>query len=151
MRAKSFKSLWSPYVVLVAIMMAGTWSTVYTQALAPESVELTAQPGDSIDITKTVSTPTIPQLPDICFLADTTGSMRLALADVQANATSIMNTVAGVQPDAQFCAAQYKDIGDPLVFNVDQTITDSIGNVQNAINTWTAAVGATIPSSSSTR
>ena len=146
MGAKGFKSLWqSCVVVLAALMMAGTWATVYAQGLSPASVEQTVQPGASVDITKTVTTPVIPPRPDICFLADTTGSMGPAIANVRTNATSIMNMVRAVQPDSQFCAAQYKDVGDTPVFRVDQVITADTTAVQNGINAWTAAGGGDEP------
>lgn len=146
MGLKSFKRLWQLFVVgLVALMMAGTGATVYAQALDPASVEATLPPGGSTVVIKTVTTPVIPPRPDICFLADTTASMGAALANVQANATSIMNMVAAVQPDAQFCAAQYRDTGDSPDFQVDQTITATIAAVQAAINTWTPGGGGDTP------
>jgi len=113
--------------------------------LDPATVEAVVFPGESIDVTKTVHTPTIPPQPDIMFLADTTGSMGGAIANVKANASAIMASVAGVQPDAQFGAAQYRDVGFDPLFRVDQAITANQVAVQSAINTWSAGGGGDLP------
>ena len=62
----------------------------YSDALAP---------GDSVTITKTVETPAIPPNPDIVFLADTTGSMGSSLANVKANAASILSQIKAATAD----------------------------------------------------
>lgn len=113
--------------------------------LTPANVNLDLNPGGSADVEKTVHTPAIPPRPDICFLADTTGSMGPAIANVQANATAVMNAVIAVQPDAQFCAAQYRDAGDTPEFSLDQAVTASVAAVQAAINGWAAGGGGDEP------
>src|SRR5215469_1462255 len=78
----------------------------------PASYSNTLESGTSVTIKKVVHTPAIPPNPDIVFLADTSGSMEEALANVQANAASIMSTVNSAQPagaTAEFAAADYKD------------------------------------------
>jgi len=135
----------SSFVVLVALIVAGAWITVHAQSLSPTSVERTVRPGDAVDISKTVNTPTIPPRPDICFLADTTGSMTGAIANVRANATTIMAQVAAVQPDAQFCAGEYKDTGSVFVFRLNQNITSNTADVQTGINQWSAGGGGDFP------
>lgn len=120
----------------------------------PASYSNTIESGNSVTITKTVHTPPIPPNPDIVFLSDTTGSMGSAIENVQANATSIMNTVNAAQPPgatAQFAAADYKDgrpggepggcNTDPYAFQLDQGLTESLPAVQGAINTWSASGG----------
>jgi len=135
------------YCVLVvgAVLMTGSWTLVQAQALDPASVTQTIRPGDAFDVSKTVTTPAIPPRPDICFFADTTGSMGLALTNVRNNATMIMNLVRVVQPDSQFCAAQYRDTGDTPEFSLDQAVTASTADVQTAINTWTPGGGGDTP------
>jgi hypothetical protein len=116
--------------------------------LTPASVEATIAPGSSLDIAKTVHTPAIPPNPDIIFLADTTGSMDPAIANVQANATTVMNTVLAAQPTAQFGAANYKDFDcDPVPYSLDQAITANTTDVQTAINSWVAGGGCDTPES----
>lgn len=134
-------------LVLGTVLSAGSWTLIFAQGLDPASVTASIRPGDSFDVLKTVVTPVIPPRPDICFLADTTGSMGGALTNVRNNATMIMNLVRSVQPDSQFCAAQYRDTGDTPEFQVDQTVTASTADVQTAVNTWAAGGGGDIPES----
>lgn len=132
-------------VALVTVLMGGISTSLYAQALSPASVEVSLRPGESIDIAKTVVTPIFPPRPDICFLADTTGSMGGAILNVRTNATTIMNMVLVAQPDSQFCAAQYRDAGDTPEFQVDQTITANTAAVQAGINSWAAGGGGDTP------
>jgi hypothetical protein len=107
----------------------------------------TVNPGDSFQVSKVVHTPVIPPKPDVVFLADTTGSMGSAIANVQSNATSIMNDVRTAQADSDFAAANYTDFDctDPFPFHLDQAITSSVPDVQTAINTWAAGNGCDTP------
>jgi uncharacterized repeat protein (TIGR01451 family) len=116
-----------------------------TPGVDPQTVTNTVNPGDSFTVAKTVHTPVIPPRPDVVFLADTTGSMGSTIANVQANATAIMNNVRSAQADSAFGAAQYKDFAcgiDPFAYNLDQAVTASIPAVQTAINSWTAPPGS---------
>ena len=133
-------------LMLAAPASAGT-------GVSPPSFTAALASGSSVTITKTVHTPPIPPNPDIVFLSDTTGSMGPAIANVQANAASIMNTVRVAQPTAEFAAAQYKDgdpnfcPSDPFAFHLDQALTANIANVQAGIGTWTASGGCDVPES----
>jgi plastocyanin len=121
-------------------------SLVNAQVVVPPAVDATLAPTYSIDVDKTVQTPEIPPRPDIVFLADTTGSMGAAILNVQANALNIMNAVdAGTSGTPFFAAAQYRDIGDTPLFNVDQGLTSNIPAVDAAIQTWSAGGGGDTP------
>jgi hypothetical protein len=115
----------------------------------PPVVNVTLNPGENVVVNKTVTTPPIPPNPDVCFLADTTASMGTALTNVQTNATAVMNAVQLAQPTAQFCVAEYEDIGDGLpvggYFRLNQPMTASIATAQAAINTWVLGNGGDIP------
>jgi uncharacterized repeat protein (TIGR01451 family) len=113
----------------------------------PETVTTTLDPGGSIPVHKTVTTPAIPPKPDIFFLADTTGSMAQAIGDVRTGATNIMNLVRGVQPDSQFGVGNYRDenCSDPYVYKLDQAVTASIADAQAAINSWVTGNGCDTP------
>lgn len=105
----------------------------YSDALAP---------GASVTITKTVETPPIPPNPDILFLADTTGSMGGAIANVQASAGSILSDIAADQPTAQFAVGEYQDL--PAGLMVSQQLTADQTAAQTAINGWGASGGGDI-------
>jgi hypothetical protein len=132
-------------VVLLGLILGGLWTSLNAQTISPASVVASLDPGASLAVDKTVGTPEIPPLPDICFLADTTGSMTDAIADVQDNAEAIMNAVLLVQPEAHFCVAEYRDAGDSPVFAVNQVMTDDTTAVVAAINTWDADGGGDTP------
>ncbi len=114
-------------------------------AVTPSAVEETMEIGSSTVVGKTVTTPPIPPKPDIIFLADTTGSMGPAIANVQANISAIMTSVNGSVSDAQFGAAQYRDEGSAPLFNIDQAVTANTSAVDTAVGTWTAGGGGDIP------
>ena len=132
-------------VALVTLGLAAGAAQAVTPGVDPPTYTNSLNPGDSVTITKTVHTPIIPPKPDIIFLADTTGSMGPTLANVQANATAIMNTIRTAQSDSAFAAAQYKDFDcglDAFAFQLDQAVTTSIPAVQTAIGTWSAPSGS---------
>jgi hypothetical protein len=136
-------------VLAVAVVAGATGIQVAvaaTPGVEPATVSLAGNPGDSFTVTKTVHTPVIPPRPDAVFLADTTASMTGAIANVKANATSIMNTVRTAQADSQFGAANYRDFGcsDPFAFQLDRAVTSSIPAVQAAINGWTIGNGCDV-------
>jgi hypothetical protein len=115
-------------------------------ALTPEAVVESIADGQSVQITKTVHTPAVPPNPEICFLADTTGSMVGALANVQANIGAIMNTIVNEAAGTpRFCAAQYRDVGDTPVFSLDQTLTADTTAVSTAVGAWVADGGGDVP------
>jgi len=133
---------------LALVAGAGSAAATVTPGVDPASVTQTLLPGASYTLTKTVHTPAIPPKPDIVFLSDTTGSMGGAIANVQANAINVMNTVIGAQPSAEFGVAQYKDFNcDAVPFNIDQPITANTTDVQNGINSWAAGGGCDTPES----
>src|SRR5215472_12011986 len=64
-------------------------------------------------VTVTIPAQPIAQKVDVYFLADNTGSMGPAIANVKAGASAILNTLAGIVPDIQFGVGHYHDFGDP--------------------------------------
>lgn len=133
-------------LVLLAIGSTGVLAQG-EPGLDPSIVSKTLFPGESTTITKTVYTPeqASPPVLDVMFLADTTGSMGPAIANVAANATTIMNAVLAAQPSSQFGAAQYTDVTAAPVFLVNHQITATVADVQTAINTWAAGGGGDTP------
>ncbi|MBI2098730.1 MAG: VWA domain-containing protein [Candidatus Wildermuthbacteria bacterium] len=128
-------------LVLVGLAVSG----VAVGQVEPPLVEEELAVGGAMEVEKVVTTPEIPPDPEICFLADTTGSMGPAIVNVQANAVAVMNSIQGSQPTAEFCVGQYKDFGDVFVFNLDQAMTGNTTTVQTAINSWSASGGGDTP------
>jgi len=127
--------------LLAALVAApAAWAQV-----TPSQVYEALAPGQSVNVDKRVQTPEIPPNPDIVFLADTTGSMGGAIANVIANATAVMNTVKASQSSAQFGVAEYRDRGDIFVWQLNQNLTPTVATAQGAINTWNASGGGDFP------
>lgn len=134
-------------VLALALLLALAFAAVaYAEVgVEPALVHEEMAPGDSITITKTVTTPEIPPLPDVYFLADTTGSMGGAIANVQANAAAILNTILAADPTAQFGVGNYKDHPyDPYAFQNDASIDGDVAAL-GAIGTWVAGGGGDGP------
>ena len=132
-------------------LAAISWALILQASLAfaqvePPTYEDNLAPGQSNDIAKAIQTPPLPPRPDIVFLADTTGSMDLAIANVQANATAIMTAVdLGTSGIPFFAAAEYRDVGDSPLFAVNIGLTPNQGDVNTAIGTWSAGGGGDTP------
>lgn len=120
----------------------------------PPQINKEIRPGDSIEVTKTVRSSSVPANPDIVFLADTTVSMRQAVDTVKEEITDVMRRVLEVQPNAHFGVAQYKDTdpdrspdqgGHPRdgAFSLDQPVTDDTRLVDDAIKRWRLTSGHT--------
>jgi hypothetical protein len=87
-----------------------TLATVSVPQVAPEILSVSnLAPGGGLTETKTITTPEILPKPDVYFLADTTGSMGGALANVKTNASQILNLVKANSSQPRFGAGDYKD------------------------------------------
>ena len=113
--------------------------------VTPSTVTDTLLPGASVTIPKTVETSPIPPNPDIFFLADTTGSMGAAVANVRAGNANVMNTVLASQPTAEFGVGEYKDTVDTFAYRLNQAITANTSDVQTGMNAWVAGGGGDTP------
>lgn len=141
----------SHHVGRTGLSLAAGLALALTPALAfagvtPVSVTESLDPGDSIHVTKTVTTPEIPPKPDIVLLVDESGSMGASIANVKAELGSIIATVKGAQPNAQFAVASYKDIGDGAgLFRVGTDLTATAATAQAAVDSLVADGGGDIP------
>ncbi|WP_122262548.1 VWA domain-containing protein [Ornithinimicrobium cerasi] len=91
-------------------------------------------PGASVTITKTVTTPEIPPRPDIVLMVDRTGSMFGAIDNVKTNMAAIIGTVAAAQPDAQWAVASYCDFPEPDPFVLHSDLSASTATTVAAVN-----------------
>ena len=82
LKTKRWGTMSALLLALVATLVA---SGVALAQVAPPEVNATLAPGEMITIDKKVTTPDIPPKPEICFLSDSTGSMKDAIANVQAD------------------------------------------------------------------
>ncbi|MDP3893582.1 vWA domain-containing protein, partial [Nocardioides sp.] len=128
-----------------AAALLGSGGTAFADGVTP-NVDQAADPGEVINLTKTVATPPIPPKPDIVLLVDKTGSMGGELTNVKANFSSIVSQVQAVQPDAQFAVAAYCDFGDPApAFELFTDLTGDPAALSTAINNVTLCNGGDTP------
>jgi len=128
-------------ILVAALLMLGMAVPAVAE-VTPEEVSEDLAPGESITVTKTITTPEIPPKPDIYFMSDTTGSMGGVIAAVSGNASAIMAAIAAVQPDAQFGVGNYKDYPyDAYAFQHQLDITDDTAAVAANISAWAAGGG----------
>ena len=132
-----------PLALTSAVVVASPASA--DPGVTPPAYSGALAPGQSVAITKTVETPAIPPNPDIVFLADTTGSMGSSIANVKANASSILSQIKAAQPTAQFAVAEYKDQGDVYAYRVNTALTGTSADVVSGINLWSASGGGDTP------
>ncbi len=134
----------SVMALIVALLpLASVGATGPHPNITPAEVEDVVFPGFSTTVEKVVHTPAIPPMPDIYFLADTTGSMGPVIAQVKADASAILSAVLTEAPDAAFGAGDYKDFPyDDSAFSNSAPITDDGGTLASAaIAAWTAGGG----------
>ena len=128
-------------ILVAALLMLGMAVPAVAQ-VEPDEVTEDLAPGESITVTKTITTPEIPPKPDIYFMSDTTGSMGGVIAAVSGNASTIMAAIAAVQPDAQFGVGNYKDYPyDAYAFQHQLGITSDTAAVAANISAWAAGGG----------
>lgn len=111
----------------------------------PAVVEQELAPGEGIVVEKTVETPVIPPLPDIYFLADTTGSTTPGIAAVQANAANVTSQISALDPTAQFGAGDYKDFPFDVYAFQNAAPIDGVAPALAAIAAWSAGGGVDGP------
>ena len=121
MSTLSLRPMRLPAVLAIGALLAGLLAAGPALAhdpvlgVDPDSVEVTLAPGTSVDVAKTVHTPEILPTPDIYFLADSTGSMDEVIANVQADASSVLAAVDLLANDPRYGAGDYKDFQDPQI------------------------------------
>jgi hypothetical protein len=130
-------------VASIAVALGG--AAIAAPGVTPSTVTDTLLPGASQTISKSVETSPIPQNPDIFLLADTTGSMGGAVANVRAGNANVMATVLLAQPTAEFGVGEYKDTVDAFAYRLNQAITGNTTDVQNGMNAWVATGGGDTP------
>jgi hypothetical protein len=120
-------------------------SALATPGISPASVSNDADPGSSFAVDKVVATAEIPPKPDVVLLVDDTGSMGPAIANIKTNLDSVISTVTGGQPTAQFAVTSFGDLAFPNPFTVKQPLTSNVGALEAAVGSLTAAGGGDTP------
>lgn len=141
----SRRSVFVALTAVSALLAPAAVAAAAPPGVDPATVDLTLAAGESATVTKHVTTSPVPPNPDLVLLADTTGSMGSAIANVRANADAITGDVLAAQPTAEFGVAEYKDFVDSVPFRVNQGITADTTAVKAGIAQWAAAGGGDLP------
>ena len=98
-------------LAVIASMLSATGLAAANGAVDPASVEAELHPGEFIEVAKTVTTPAIPPVVDICLLEDETGSFGDDISNLQGGTTAsdLYDTIVATSPDAQFAVAGFRD------------------------------------------
>jgi hypothetical protein len=119
--------------------------------LTPSVFTTTLQAGASTTVSKTLHLDGLPPRADIIVAVDTTGSMATPIAQAQADAVNICNTVQGAIPGARFAVVDFEDYPPPqgpgFPGDVPYTLktpgfTSSCAAFSAAIATMTAVPGS---------
>lgn len=140
---------------LLAASPVGAHDPIF--GVVPDTVDEALDPGESIEVDKTVHTPEIPPTPDIFMLIDTTGSMSDDIATVKAKIGELIAGVsAGGLTDPAFGVGIYEDFpffpwgsagaGD-VAYDLVQPITTNTAAVIAAVNSLATGDGADDPES----
>jgi hypothetical protein len=122
--------------------------------LWPDSVEHVVLPGTSFDIAKTVYTPEIPPMVEVCLLEDETGSFADDIGNLQTapTASDIYDSVVALSPGARFAVAGFRDYPDGVhgaagdwVYRLLSAMSPAKANWLNGIAALTAGGGMDIP------
>ena len=81
----------------------------------PDFVEGELRPGESMEVTKEITTSEIPPVVDICLLEDETGSFWDDIDNLQSGTTAsdLYNAITAESPDAQFAVTGFRDYPIP--------------------------------------
>lgn len=131
------------FSTVTAVALALVRASLADPGVTPASVKRDADPGTSFNINKVVTTFEIPPKPDVVLLIDVTGSMSSTIDNIKSNLGSVISTVTGTQPAAQFAVVSFGDLDDgpDRGFKVVEGLTSNVGRLQDAVNSLSAGGG----------
>src|SRR5689334_5265859 len=105
-------------LIVLAVLAVGvlgqTAPAFAADTLTPSVFTTTLQAGASTTVSKTLHLDGLPPRADIIVAVDTTGSMGAPIAQAQADAVNICNTVQSSIPGARFAVVDFEDYPPPL-------------------------------------
>jgi hypothetical protein len=139
---KKLKIVAGIVVPLLLLLALAVPAAANGPVVVPPEVTAELDPGSTLTVAKSVTVPEILPMPDIYFMADTTGSMMDVIEAVADNAEAIMTAIAGLAYEPQFGVGNYKDFPyDPWAYQHQLDITDDTAAVAAAMDGWVAIAG----------
>jgi hypothetical protein len=147
-----------PYRLVILILLIGLSLSVLgvSAAVDPATVDVTLQPGETHEVTKTVDVPEVPPKLDLVLVVDNSGSYFDDLPVIQALAPGLFDDVTAAVADAQFGLATFVDFpffpwgsaasGD-YAYQLDQDLTSDKTTWLTAVNNMVIRDGVDEPES----
>ncbi len=128
-----------------AALVAAQLTVTVTLAAAdiqPREVEEIIFPGGSVDIEKTVTTPALPPVVDVCLLEDETGSFGDDIANLQGGTTAsdLYDAIVAASPGAQFAVAGFRDYPVPPYGGSGDWVYQLYSSMNAAKANWLAGI-----------
>ena len=129
-----------------AILTAFSLPGLAQDSIAPLTFNATIPVGTSTSVNKVVTVGKVSKPVDIMFLLDSTGSMGGTLTSIASQfSSSTVPSANSFATDVQFGVGNYKDVGDPYVYQLNQDISASDAAAQAALTALTACCGGDTP------
>jgi hypothetical protein len=132
-------ALGSTAVLLVAQLSA---AAVLGADIQPRTVDATIFPGGSVEIEKTVTTPELPPVVDICLLEDETASFFDDIGNLNTAAPGLYDAIVAASPDAQFAVAGFRDYPQDPFGEPNDWVYRLVSTMNPAKPAWLAGVAA---------
>lgn len=131
-------------LVVAAVLTLGLVTPAAAHGVDPPEVTGELRPGESMTLTKEVTTPEIPPVVDICLLEDETGSFWDDIANLQGGATAsdIYDAIVAVSPNAQFAVAGFRDYPIPPYGWPGDWVYRLLSDMSPAKQNWLAGIAA---------
>jgi hypothetical protein len=154
MKEVSGLSVFARSTLFLALAQLGVISA--QAAVIPAMVDDSAPPGGSVSVDKTVDTPELPPVLDLCLMIDLSGSYSNDLPNIKSLSPGLFDDVRAGVADSQFCVNSFVDFpispwgsavtGD-YAYQLDQDLTFDKATWTGAVNTLTTHYGADGPES----
>lgn len=143
---QSHKSLTVVFALLIGLSLAVPASATDgpAPAITPDSVDVVLFPGQGVEIAKTVTTPEIPPMVEVCLLEDETGSFWDDIDFLQAGTTAedIYDAVKLASPNAEFAVAGFRDYPIPPYGGPDDWVYRLLSPMSPDKADWVNGIGA---------
>ncbi|MCT2593908.1 DUF11 domain-containing protein [Streptomyces sp. N2-109] len=114
--------------------------------VTPAEVSEALDPGGSLTVDKTVTTPSVPPKPDVVLMVDGTFSMDTTIVPLKENLKTITDEVREAQPDSRFGVVSYGDRTDgDRAFIVRQELTHDLAAVDRGVQALRSDLGLNSP------
>jgi hypothetical protein len=153
-KERTVLSVFNKSALFIALVQLGVVSA--QAAVTPSMVDESSPPGGSVSVDKTVDTPELPPVLDLCLMIDLSGSYNNDLPNIKSLAPGLFDDVRLGVADSQFCVNSFVDYpfspwgsasyGD-YAYQLDQDLTFDKATWTGAVNALATRNGVDFPES----